>query len=339
MLLGVRRHAAQRAGPQLVDRAGPAPGLARRGFVARHRGDRPVGRAQIGERCAAVPQRLRMLPGGDALGRQRRRHIGELVCEVVRAGLEQCRGLDLPRVGDQRPLERADLRQLLPVDPLRKRIAGLFDRQPHHRNQIRQDQHQVLRHLGPGDRPHAAQERTQQHAAQAEKDAEHEIDAGELDGDEAHAVDLRHQVDERAQDGRGQPDAARKRAAVPVAQEIGNRVGAELAQIRRQQQRHQTVPAGPADDIRQPAVALQVQGAGQADERRGRHPVGGGRHAVVERRDAPPGNVVLERVGGSANDADVASRNSTPIQRRLRPRCSSRPTKSTNQAKAATPVR
>ena len=67
---------------------------------------------------------------------------------------------------------RGDLLELVAVDRLRHRHAGLLHRQPHHRNHVGDDQDDVLRHLGPGDRPHAAEERAHQNAAQADEDAD-----------------------------------------------------------------------------------------------------------------------------------------------------------------------
>ena len=50
--------------------------------------------------------------------------------------------------------------------------AGLVHRQPEHRRQVGQDQDDVLRHLGPCHRLHAAQERTHQDAAESDEDAD-----------------------------------------------------------------------------------------------------------------------------------------------------------------------
>ena len=101
------------------------------------------------------------------------------------------------------------------------------------------------------------------------------------------------------------PQQARQVAFVASAQEVGNRELAELAQIWRQKQGHQTVAAGPAHDERQTAVAGEVERSGHADERRRAHPVGPGGHAVVDRGHAPTSDVVLGRVRRAAHDADA----------------------------------
>ncbi len=127
----------------------------------------------------------------------------------------------------------------------------------------------------------------------------------EARGDEADAVDLRHDVGERAQDRAQDADEARDVAAVARAEEVRNRELAELAQVRREEQRHQAVAAGPAHDEREAEIAREVQRAGHADERGRAHPVGAGRHAVEQRRHAPARDVVLRDVGGAADDADA----------------------------------
>ena len=130
-------------------------------------------------------------------------------------------------------------------------------------------------------------------------------DAGQPRRDQAHAVDLRHHVGERAQDRGEDADGPRDVAAVARAEKVRDRELAELAQVRRQEQRDQAVAAGPAHDEREAAEAGQVQRAGHADERRGAHPVRAGRHAVEHRGHAPAGDVVLGSVGRAAHDADA----------------------------------
>ena len=140
---------------------------------------------------------------------------------------------------------------------------------------------------------------------EAEEHAELERHAGQARGDQADAVDLRDDVRERAQDRGEDADEARDVAAVARAEEVGNRELPELAQVRREEQRDQAVAAGPAHDEREAAEAGEVERSGHADERRGAHPVGAGRHAVEERGHAPSRDVVFGGVGGAAHDADA----------------------------------
>ena len=201
-------------------------------------------------------------------------------------------------------LARAHLLEHLAVDQLRDREARVLDRQPDDRNHVRDDQHDVLRHLRPRHRAHPAEERTHQDAAQPEEDAQLERDADQARRHQPHAVDLRHHVGEGAQDRAQDADEARDVAAVARTEEVRDRELAELAQVRREEQRHEAVAAGPPHDEREAEIPRQVQRAGHADERGRAHPVGAGRHAVEERGDPPPGDVVLGDVRGAADDAD-----------------------------------
>ena len=277
--------------------------------------------ASIGLGLRIVSQRLlgRLLLGHRRIGRLQLCHLG------FRSGLagspRSGQTID-PRLGVGRPLleDVADFlflgigRQHLlalghlfehrAVDQLRQRDAGVLHRQPDHRNHVGHDQDDVLRDLGPGHRTHAAEERADQNAKQTDHDTVCELNAGEASSDQAHAVDLRHHVHERAQDGHQDADETGQVAAVARAQKVRDRELTELAQVRCEQERHQAVAAGPAQDEGQAVKALQVEAAGHADERGGRHPVRARGHAVEDRGHAPAGHVVLGHVGSAAHDAD-----------------------------------
>jgi hypothetical protein len=162
-----------------------------------------------------------------------------------------------------------------------------------------------LRHLGPGDGAHAAEKGTDQDAGQPDEYADLEFEPDEAAGDQTDAVDLRHDIGEGREDGGEHADHACGVAAVTRAEEVRNGVFAELAQIGRKQQRHQTVAAGPADDEGEPLIAAEIERAGEADEGRGGHPVGAGGHAIEHGRHPAAGDVVLGHVGGAAHDADA----------------------------------
>jgi hypothetical protein len=247
-----------------------------------------------------------------ALDRQRRGDVGQAGIELGGAGLEDRDHLSLGWVGLQGLLRRDDLAQLVAIGDLRQRRGVLLERQPRHRHQEGHEQHDVLRYLRPGDGPHAAEERAHEDAAEPEEHAHFERHAGDPAGDQADAVDLRHDVEERARDGRHHADHAREVAVVARRQEVGDGVLAELAQVGRDQKRHQHEAARPAEDVGQAAVAAQVQRAGHADERCRGHPVGAGGHAVVQRRHAAPGHVVFGRIGGACQDADAGIEHDGP---------------------------
>ena len=304
-LLAVRRHARQRTRSRLVGGNGTGPGLACRGLGLRNAQQGLLGGLDVGQRRVLGLQLFHLPTTGLAFGGQRLRHIDQPRRIVLGTCLEGGDDLQFLGVVQQLLLAFGHLGELRAVHQLRNRHAGLLHRQPHHRHQEGDDQDDVLRHLRPGHRAHATEEGADQHPAQAEKNADHEVDAGQARGDQPDAVDLRDQVHEGTQHGRDHADHPRQVAAVARAEEIRDGELTEFAQIRGDQQRHQAVTPGPAENEGQPAVALQVQRSGESDERRGRHPVGRRGHAVIERRHPSARDVVLGRVGGAAQDADA----------------------------------
>ena len=299
------RHAGQRFGP----RVGCCPGRGPRGFgsslARRHRCQRFVGGLDLRQRCIRGLEFRELGLCSRLVGRQRRGDVLQLGAQIVGLLLEDGDDLLLLRIAVELLLALGDLGQLIAVDGLRDRNAGLLDRKPHHRDHIGHDQNDVLRHLGPGDRAHPAGERTDQDAAQADKDPDLEGKAGQACGDQADPVNLRHHVGERTQDRADDADEARQISFIAGAEKIGDRKLPELAHVRRQKQGHQAIAAGPAHDECQAPVSRQVYRAGHPDERCSAHPVGPGSHAVVEGRHAPAGHVVLGGVCGAGHDADT----------------------------------
>ena len=119
---------------------------------------------------------------------------------------------------------------------------------PDDRCQIGDDQHDVLGHLRPGHRPHAAEHRAQQDAEKAEPDTEFKRDLQRARGDRSGRVDLRRHVGERCDNENDNRTQARRVAAVTGADEVGHRVAAELSQIWCHQRVDEHVTAGPAND-------------------------------------------------------------------------------------------
>ena len=189
-------------------------------------------------------------------------------------------------------LEFAEPRDRIAVDELRDESEALLVRHPDHGDQIGDDEHDVLRHLGPGHRPHAAEHRAEQDAEQTEPDSDLERDVQRTRRDGARRVDLRRHVGERRDDQHEHRAEARRVAAVPRTDEVGHRVAAELAEVRRHERSHQHVSAGPADDEREVGVPAHVDAAGHRDEGRAGHPVRRRRHAVEHRRDGAARHVV-----------------------------------------------
>ncbi len=201
-------------------------------------------------------------------------------------------------------LGRIVLLQELPVGQLGDRDREDLERQVHDRHQVGDDQNDVLGHLGPGDRLHAAEHRAEQHAGQAEVHSVVVVDPDESGHDEADPGHLGHQVGERADDGPDHAHDARRIAAVARAQEVRDRVGAELAEVRPQEHGEEQVAPRPAHHVPQSEEPLGRDQAGHGDERGRRHPVRAGGHAVVDGGDTAPGDVVLVGVGRAGEDAD-----------------------------------
>ncbi|MCU0990727.1 MAG: hypothetical protein MUE63_14400 [Xanthomonadales bacterium] len=277
------------------------PGERRRG---RQGHQCPLGLRQVLGRCVALAQLDHALRQRAALRFQGPGQRVDPGVQFACPGGEQGARFGLLRVGGQRPLARVEVAQHLAVHRLRHRDSGDLPGHHHHRRQVGDDQHDVLGDLGPGDRPHAAEEGAHQDPGQADEHADLQRQADEAAGDDAHAVDLRHHVGEGHHDHAERADRARQVAAVARPEEVGNRVLAEPAQVGREEQGHQHEAAGPADDEGQPLVAAEVHRPRQADERGGAHPVGAGGHAVEERRHPAPRDVVLGDVGGAAEHAD-----------------------------------
>ena len=102
-----------------------------------------------------------------------------------------------------------------------------------------------------------------------------------------------------------------------IADEVGNRVLAELAQVRRKEQCEEHVPSGPAHQVHGTAVSEERDQSGHGDERCRRHPVGGDGGAVGDGGNAGPGHVVVLGVLGPAADGDTdveAERDDDPEQ-------------------------
>ena len=275
-------------------------------FAIRSRGkrlDRLVDRFLLGYGCRRRERRKLVLErrflGVEAAGQAL-----DVSVELVGLCLPEAQDLDLLRVGVDRLFLGVDLLEDLSVHDLGDRHAG--DLVGHHggRDQVGDDQDDVLRDLRPGDGLHAAEHRADEDAAEADEDADREVEVEEAAHDDADAGDLRDQVGERRGDRREDADGPGSMAAVAGAEEVRDRELAELPEVRAEEHGEQHVAAGPAHDVGQAVIAEAEDRAGHADERGRGHPVRAGRHAVEERRDRAPGDVVLRDLAPCARDAD-----------------------------------
>ena len=298
--LGARQQPAALRAPERL-------GVFRRFRVGRQR---PFGAAHVGQRHVAPARHVEALLGGQPAAFPGGGQGGQARPVVVCLAPEACAHFQLARVRRQLRFALGQLGQHRTIGHLRHRVVGMLDRQPHGRDQEGDQDDDVLRHLGPGNAAHAAQERADKNTGQPQEDADRKVDAGKARGDQAHRVDLGHHVDEGDDDGRAhrqqahRPAAPARAAAVAHGQVVGNRVLGKLAQVGRDQQRDQAIAAGPAHDVGEGVEAVHVQPPGQADEAGRRNPVGGGCHAVEQGRHAPPRDIVFGDVRGAADHAD-----------------------------------
>ena len=298
--LAVRRQATQRFGTLVVLVHFTRPALAGRGSVARQGGQFAAGRNNQPHIGVLRTQLANALAPQFAFTLQRTFHILQTCLHFLGAAQVGLHHLVLCRRVKKLGFQLCNLADLLAINGRGHGVAQLLVGQPGHGNQKRQQQHHVLRHLRPGDGTHAAQERAQQHAPQAQHDADLELHPRQARSDQPHAIDLRDHVGEGTQHRRQSRNDARPAPAKAHMKKIGHGVQPHGPQVRCNQHRHQTKPARPAQQVGQPTglprstrKALQVQRPRETDERGRAHPVGGGRHAVVHGRYAPACYVVL----------------------------------------------
>lgn len=201
-------------------------------------------------------------------------------------------------------LERLDALHQTPIVELRHPAEPVLVRNHRHRNQERHDQDDVLRNLRPRHRAHAAKKRAHQNAREPAENADRKVDADKARRDQSDALDLRDEINERAQDRRQRRKPAYRVARKARAEKIGNRVARELAHVRRKQKRDEAIATRPAHHVRETVIARCVQGARQPDERGRRQPVRRRRHAVERGRHAPPRYVVFDEIGSPRQQAD-----------------------------------
>ena len=228
------------------------------------------------------------------------RHAGPRIDVGHRQGLKGPKGFGRRK--------SANLVQGLELHNTLDRVAGgelwnqaetLLVGHPDHRQQIGDDQHDILRHLGPGDRPHAAEHRTKQNAEQAEPDADLERDSQRARSDRPRRVDLRRHIGEgrHHQDDHG--EQARRVAAVAGADIVRHGIAAELAQIRRHQRGDEHVAARPPHHEGEITMAAEIDTARHGDEGSTGHPVRSRRHAVEHGGNLAAGHIVGLDLHGS----------------------------------------
>ena len=191
------------------------------------------------------------------------------------------------------------------IHKLRQWHARDLDRHQDGRDQIGDNQHDILRHLCPGNSAHAAQHGADQNARKAHEHRDAEGHIQEALRDDANAHNLRHDINEGRGDQDDNTNQAGRIAAKPRAQEVRHGILAEFPQIWREQNGDQHVTAGPAQDEGKPTIAKGVKAARHADEACSRHPVRTRGHTVVDGGNAPTGDVIFSNGLRAADDADI----------------------------------
>ena len=126
--------------------------------------------------------------------------------------------------------------------------------------------------------------------------------SGENNANSAHlAGDVGKRNEDQANDG----NDPRRLRIVTFSDKLRDGELAKLAQVRRKQQRQQNVTTGPAHEVHRTVIAEKCDEACHRDKRCCAHPVGGGRHAVCDRRDALTGNIKVTGVMRARPDGDA----------------------------------
>ena len=149
---------------------------------------------------------------------------------------------------------------------MRDQAEALHIGHPEHRHQIGDNQHDILGNLCPCDGAHAAKHGTQQNSQQTEPDAQFKRNLQCPCGDGAGGINLRGHIGERGNHQHDDRKQAGQIAAIARADEIGHRVAAEFAQIRRQQRVNQHIAARPADDESEIAITAEIHTARHGDK-------------------------------------------------------------------------
>ena len=162
----------------------------------------------------------------------------------------------------ERCFKFANTHDRIAINKLRNQTEALFVGHPHHRDDVSDDEHDVLGHLSPGHRAHTAEHRAKQNAEQAEPHTDFKRDLKCASGNRTGCINLRGHVGEGRNDEDQHGQKAGEVTSITRTDEVGHGVTAELAQIWRHQRSHKHVAAGPAHDECHVAMTAKVDAAG-----------------------------------------------------------------------------
>ena len=140
--------------------------------------------------------------------------------------------------------------------------------------------------------------------ADAEEEGTGIIDAEDPGKDQPDPFVLRHAVNQRDDDGDHRREEAGHRGIVARLDKFGGGVLAEAADLSGEEDEEEDITAGPADDVSEGKVALEVEDAGDAEEGGGAHPVGGDRRADADAADGMGGDRIILPLARATGDAD-----------------------------------
>ncbi len=189
----------------------------------------------------------------------------------------------------------------------REAEAELAEHPDRHDRRADDEQH-GLDDLHPGRALHAAVDDVEDHEDADDDDdeplAERALDA-EQEGHEATGSrHLGEQVEERDDERRDRCRDAHRALAQPEAEHVGHRVLADVAEQLGDEEQGDEPGDEEADGVEEPVVAVDGDGAGDAEERGRRQVVTGDGDAVLAAREGPAAGVVLGRAAVVARGPD-----------------------------------
>ena len=149
---------------------------------------------------------------------------------------------------------------------LRHRVARDQQRDEDRRRYIGKNHDAILRHLGIGNAFHAAQHGIEEHHRHADKHAGRDLNLQETGEHHPYAAHLPRHIGKADEHQADHGHHAGGMGIIALADEVRHGVLAELAQVRRQQQRQQDVAAGPAHQVHRSVITGKGDHAGDGNE-------------------------------------------------------------------------
>ncbi|NCL77824.1 hypothetical protein AIIKEEIJ_05320 [Rhodococcus sp. YH1] len=194
-----------------------------------------------------------------------------------------------------------------------REVAADREQHEHEHDAGTGDEQHGLDHLHVGGALHAADEHVHDHqdADHGDDDAlaELAVDVEQQRDEATRTGHLGEQVEQRHREGGQRGGHTHRTLLEPEAQDIGHGEPAGVAQQFGDEQQGDEPGDEEADGVQESVVAVDGDGAGDAEERRGRQVVAGDREAVLRAGELPAAGVeVRGLLGGAAGPDDQAHR-------------------------------